>query len=88
MKSVPADICTGGRGITFDYLHMTDGTEILHVIFVLLFVDYWGVVLMGRRLISFLFVYKLEKVKDTIGVDSTIGDYISELFVAVFGLVQ
>jgi hypothetical protein len=43
---------------------------------------------MGRRLISFLFVYKLEKVKDTIGVDSTIGDYISELFVAVFGLVQ
>ncbi len=88
MKSVPADICTSGRGIAFDYLHMTDGTEILHVIFVLLFVDYWGVVLMGRRLISFLFVYKLEKVKDTIRVDSTIGDYISELFVAVFGLVQ
>lgn len=80
MKSISTDVSAGGDGIAFDDLHVTNGAEILHIVFVFFFHNN---VFLGN-----FFLDKPQKVENSIRVDSSIGDNVSEVFVSIFGLKQ
>jgi hypothetical protein len=80
VESVAADVCAGGGGITFDNLHMTDGTEIFHIILILLFNN--------NIFLWYFFLDKPQEIEDSIRVNSAIRNDVAKVLIAVFRLQQ
>lgn len=78
MKRISTHVRTWGRWVALYDLHVTNRTQILHIVFIVLFENH--------AFLANLFLNEPQKIRNSVGVNSSIRDDVSEVFVAVAAL--